>query len=318
MTICKLIAVLTAAVLPVAAFASCGAAVCSVNSSWTAESAAMETGSAFELRYEYIDQSQPRSGSSRVGVGEIRRHHDEVSTTNQNFIASYSKMFSSGWGVSVAAPLIARDHQHVHNHGGAKISDRWNFTELGDARVTGRYQQPLQGNFSAPATAGVSFGIKLPTGSTTVANGAGSVAERSLQPGTGTSDAIIGVHYHQKLPKQDAAWFAQVQYQRALNSHANYRPGAVLGVDVGLRKSLSERVAGLLQVNLVTRQRDGGSAAEPADSGGRSVFLSPGLAVTLGEGLQVVGFYQQPLYQYVNGVQLTMRRAFVLGLSGRF
>ncbi|MDO9218453.1 MAG: hypothetical protein Q7U14_14360, partial [Lacisediminimonas sp.] len=180
MTFCKFIAAFTAAALPVAAYASCGAATCSVNSGWTAENAATETGSAFELRYEYIDQSQPRSGSSRVGVGEIRRHHDEVSTTNQSFIASYSKMFSSGWGISLVAPLVSRDHQHVHNHGGARITDRWNFTELGDARVIGRYQRPLEGNFSAPATAGVSFGMKLPTGSTTVANGAGNVAERSL------------------------------------------------------------------------------------------------------------------------------------------
>jgi hypothetical protein len=34
--------------------------------------------------------------------------------------------------------------------------------------------------------------------------------------------------------------------------------------------------------------------------------------------MQVYGFYQQPIYQNVNGVQLVARRAFMVGLSGRF
>jgi hypothetical protein len=34
--------------------------------------------------------------------------------------------------------------------------------------------------------------------------------------------------------------------------------------------------------------------------------------------MQIYAFFQKPVYQYVNGVQLTADKAFVLGLSNRF
>ena len=58
--------------------------------------------------------------------------------------------------------------------------------------------------------------------------------------------------------------------------------------------------------------------AEPGDSGGRSLFLSPGVSVSVAKDVRVYGFVQVPVYQYVNGVQLTADRAAVIGLSTRF
>ena len=46
-----------AGALPSLATASCGSAFCTVNSNWTSESAATESGSVFDLRYEYINQN---------------------------------------------------------------------------------------------------------------------------------------------------------------------------------------------------------------------------------------------------------------------
>ena len=55
-------------------------------------------------------------------------------------------------------------------------------------------------NFSAmqgrAGAFGLQFGIKLPTGKFDVANDEGEVAERSLQPGSGTTDAILGAFYN--------------------------------------------------------------------------------------------------------------------------
>lgn len=52
--------------------------------------------------------------------------------------------------------------------------------------------------------------------------------------------------------------------------------------------------------------------------GGNFAYLSPGASYVLTEKLQVYGFPQLPLYQYVNGVQLTADWAVVAGLSTRF
>ncbi|HYD93860.1 MAG TPA: transporter [Noviherbaspirillum sp.] len=305
-------------VLPSSALASCGTAFCTVNSNWTSESAATETGSVLDLRYEYVSQNQPRSGTDDVAVGQIRKHHDEVKTVNRNLILSYSHTFSSGWGLSVTAPVVDRNHFHIHNHHGAQLPERWDFTELGDMRVIGRYQSPDMGDPRSPRATGISFGLKLPTGRTSVGNASGDVAERTLQPGTGTTDAILGAYYHQKLPQSNASWFAQAQYQQALNSRDNFKPGAQLSADVGYRHGVTDQLGALIQLNLLLKRRDSGSAAEPADSGARYLSLSPGLSYAVSDNVQVYGFFQKPLYQHVNGVQLTADKALVIGVSGRF
>jgi hypothetical protein len=88
--------------------------------------------------------------------------------------------------------------------------------------------------------------------------------------------------------------------------------------DVGLRYDASETVGVLLQMNALYRARDSGANAEPLDSGGKSLFLSPGLSVGLTKDVRLYGFLQLPLYQYVNGVQLVANRAVIVGLSSRF
>jgi hypothetical protein len=311
------LAALAVALLPSLAYASCGSAFCTVNTNWTAQSALVEAGSSFDLHYEYIDQTQPFAGGDKVAVGQIPAHHDEVSTLNRNLLATYSRSFGGGWGLALSAPVGERDHLHIHHHHGENIDERWKFTELGDVRVQGRYQFASVGDPLNPSTSGIVFGLKLPTGRTGVTNDDGELAERSMQPGTGTTDLILGGYYHQRLTAVDASWFAQAQYQRALNSHAGYKPGSQFGADLGYRKGLGDKFGLLVQLNLVRKGSDSGFDAEPADSGGRFVYASPGLSYAVSDNLQVYGFVQQALYRHVNGVQLTANHSFLVGLSGR-
>ncbi len=313
-----LLAAALAALVPAAATASCGASFCAVNTNWTAESALAESANAFDLRYEYMNQDQPMFGSRKVYAGEVRSHHDEVSTQNRNLVASYSHNFGNRFGVTVSAAAMERDHLHIHNHHGAKITDSWNFMRLSDLRVIGRYQLLSVENPLKPASAGITFGVKLPTGQYEVANARGEVGERSMQPGTGTTDLIAGGYYHQRLTESGLSWFAQAQYQHALKERANYRPGAQLGLDLGVRKSLIGGLGVLGQLNYVHKRADSGSQGEPASSGGRYLYASPGLSYALPTApVQLYAFYQVPLRRNVTGVQLTANRALLVGLSGQ-
>lgn len=300
------------------AHASCGSAFCSLSTDFGADAVGLTEGGRLDLRYENISQSQPRAGSRKVSVGEIPAHHDEVSTRNRNLIATYSRTWANGWGFSVAAPVVDRQHFHIHHHRGEQVPERWSFTELGDLRVMGRYQRSVSGLGESNGTAGVIFGLKLPTGRFNVANSDGDVAERSLQPGTGTTDAVIGGFVNQPMPASSSSWFAQAQYQRALQSRDGFRPGHMLTADAGYAKVLSDKVSGLVQVNAVVKGRDQGVNAEPADSGGRFLYFSPGLSYDVSPAVRAYTFFQQPLYQYVNGVQLTANHSFVIGVSTRF
>ena len=302
-----------AGLLPLPAWAACGSAVCSINTNWDAQGAWTEPGVRFDLRYEFIDQDQPMAGDSHIGVGEIPHHHDEVRTINRNWIATLDYAFSQRLGVSVSLPVVDRSHEHIHNHMGAQIPETWNFTEVGDARVLGHYHLGESGE----AGIGLLFGVKLPTGDFEVENDEGERAERSLQPGTGTTDVLFGAYYRTPVSGR-GAWFAQGLWQAALGEREDYHPGDRVGVDLGYRHQLSDRFAALLQLNLLYRERDSGAQAEPEDSGGYFAFIGPGLSFNIGRSTQLYGFVQLPVYQYVNGVQLTADWSVVAGLATRF
>jgi hypothetical protein len=186
--------------------------------------------------------------------------------------------------------------------------------------VLGRYRLSSQEapDASQLGATGLNFGLKLPTGDYKQRNAEGELAERTLQPGTGTTDALLGAYLVRTLPLKDLSWFAQAQVQLPLNARDGYKPGRRLTADAGLRYDVNDRVSLLLQANLLVRGKDSGVNAEPEDSGGRSLFLSPGVSAAVAKDVRVYGFLQLPLYQYVNGVQLTADRAGVVGVSARF
>jgi hypothetical protein len=308
-----------AALVPPASQAACGSAFCSVNTDWNVQGVYVEPGARAELRYEYLNQDQPRAGSRTVDVGEISAHHDEVSTLNQALFATFDYNWASGWGVSGIVPVIKREHEHIHNHMGEAIPEEWNFTALGDIRVAGRYQFPVGASDPAKAqTVGLIFGFKLPTGSTTETNDEGEPAERSLQPGTGTTDPILGAYYQLRLPKPGLSFFAQGAYAWPLDSYHEYKPGDRLNIDLGMRYEATPRFALLLQLNALWKGRDSGEEAEPEDSGGQFFFISPGLSWLVTPKVQLFALAQLPIYQYVNGVQLTASWGATAGIGVRF
>jgi hypothetical protein len=304
----------------VAAGASCGSAFCSVNTNWDLHSASTEPGLRVDLRYEYIDQDQPRHGNNKVGVGEVPRHHDEVYTRNRNWIGTFDYAFNADWGLTVLAPFVDREHKHIHNHHGEKVPEAWNFDGLGDVRAVGRYRAWNEESRETHSTssAGFLFGVKLPTGSTKKRNGEGEYAERTLQPGTGTTNALLGAYFIQSLPMKDLSWFAQGVGDLPVDSRDGFKPGKRFAADAGLHYDLTGQLGLLLQANVLVRGRDSGVNAEPEDSGGRALFISPGLNFAVNRDVRLYGFFQLPLYQYVHGVQLTANKAFVVGASVKF
>lgn len=310
---------LTIALNATAALASCGHSFCTINTSWNMQGVAVEPGWRLDLRAEYIDQDQPRAGSDEISFGERPRHHDEVETRNRNVLATLDYAASDRWGLSATVPIIDREHLHIHNHRGAKLPERWDFTEIGDIRLLSRYQFTSE-DVKEPSLShyGLNAGVKLPTGKTHEDNSSGARAERSLQPGTGTTDLLLGGYYSRLTGMRNSAWFVQGLWQEPLHRHEQYKPGGRLSLDVGYRYEATDKLGLMLQLNGLSVERDRGAQAEPADTGGKFLFVSPGISYAVTPSAQVYLFAQQPLYQYVNGVQLTADWSAAGGVSLRF
>src|SRR5260221_3794786 len=164
-----------------------------------------------------------------------------------------------------------------------------------------------------PRSAGVTLGLKLPTGKHDVANDEGEEAERTLQPGTGTTEFILGAYCHGAAPLAGYSWFARAQGVVPMNTRDGYKPGRQLGLDVGLRYAVGRDLGAMVQLNYLAKGRDSGVNAEPDDSGQLQAFLSPGMSWNFSPDAPLYGFVQVPLYQAVNGVQLTARWSALAG-----
>lgn len=294
------------------AHASCGSAFCSINTAWDVQGVAAQPGTSLDLRYEFIKQDQLRAGSGKTSVdaGEAT----EIRSINRNLVASLDYATASGWGVTASLPLVARSHDHVIND--TQEAEAWNFTELGDMRVVGHYRFPVAA-FQA-SSYGIDFGAKLPTGRTDIANADNSVAERALQPGSGSTDLIVGGFYRRTLADSASGWFAQGTWQHAVATYDGFEPGDQVALNTGMHHAISSALSVMLQLNMVHKEHDAGANAEPELSGGSVVSLSPGVSYAVTPNSRLYGFVQKPVYQYVRGTQLTADWTAVVGLNHIF
>jgi predicted porin len=303
----------TAVAVNSTARASCGSSFCSVNTQWESQGVWSEPGWRLGLRYEYLDQNQLRSGSDKVEPEGVPGDQttDELDTLNRNWLVSADYTVDAHWSVSLQLPYVDRDHRHVFNDV-TPVTESWAITGLGDARAIATYQLPV--NHGA---VGLRLGVKLPTGGTEEVNADGVAAERTLQPGSGTTDAIAGVYYYRQLDGDATTLFTQLLWQQPHEAYHDYAPGEQIMVDVGLRYAMTLATSAMLQLNYHYKGRDHGAEAEPDESGARYLYLSPGVSYNFSPRLQGYGFVQLPLYQYVNGTQLTPDWSAVAGLSWR-
>jgi len=193
-------------------------------------------------------------------------------------------------------------------------SERWNFTRLGDVQLLARRQFSDDASASAWALTG---GLKLPSGSKTVVNADGARAERALQPGTGTTDLVLGASLRRTLGLEDAVTL-QATWMQALNASEDFKPGRRVELSAGWAHAMSPRYSAVLQLNAAHRARDSGAQAEPDNSGSTTVALAPGISAAVADHDMLYAFVQLPLYQKVNGIQLVSRANAAVGWTHAF
>lgn len=186
--------------------------------------------------------------------------------------------------MGLVLPYSNREHSHIHDEGIPTL-ESWQFDELGDARLKLRYQ-PVRHDAS-DVTWSLNGGVKLPTGKTDVRNADGREAERSAQPGTGTTDLLLGGGLAYAPLALPGSLFANLTLQLPLNEKDGYQPGWRTALQAGWQYPVSGKVDFLLQANLLRVGRDDGANAEPEESGRTEVAIVPGLSYAVSAGLSL-------------------------------
>ena len=315
-------------------YASCGSAFCSVNTHWDTQGLANNDSLLVDLRYSYAKADTFRGGSSKIAPEAPSGSGEEIEnlrTINQMLDLIVDYPVSAKWNIGLDMPFVMRDHTHTFDSlpPDAPIVQQARFNALGDMRVLGKYKFDSAGHH---AGSGMMFGIKFPTGAIDKtmtppdpADPATPYAlERSAQPGTGSTDMILGAYYHNDIEDSPWGWFVSGQFQDAVKTRDEYRPGNMLTLDLGAHYPFAPTLTGLLQLNAQYKNRDTGLNANPA-SGGHSLNFSPGLSYVVAPKTNLYGFVQIALLQYANtdpavpgSGQLTAPWSFALGISHNY
>jgi len=328
---------------PTAAFA-CASCGCSLSADAAAGYTA-EPGWQFSFEYDYLNQNQLRSGAHSVSQSQVAAINDaggnqevENQTINRYLTLGIAYSPNPDWNFKLLVPYVDRSHTTYgqatnpmadDSQSGAAISG------LGDMKFITSYQGLLPThNF------GLQLGVKLPTGdyggqnsvtgamvghptNFNVGAAAGTPVDTSLQPGTGSTDLIVGAYYYQPVSQNFDA-FATAQFQAAImerldQANQDFRPGNTANLSVGLRYEADPDWVPQLQLNLIRKSHDQGALADESDTAGTIAYLSPGVTFRVGDDkTHVYSFVQLPLYSNLQGYQLAPRWTATVGITHAF
>jgi hypothetical protein len=259
------------------------------------------------LQYDFQDQDRNWNGSSEAPAA----NNDDKKIQTSFLTAGLQYMFNSSWGAQIEIPYDFRYFKGTDDSNNI-ASHNWN--QLGDIRIEGLYT-----GFFPDLSAGVSFGLKLPTGSYTEDP---ALVDRDTQIGTGSTDLLLGGYYRGNLGRnQWWDWFAQLQLDVPTLIQAQYRPGVELDTAAGIDYrgfSLGRvKISPLAQVIFSERTDDSGAAADSDNTGYQRIMLSPGIEFHI-HPVKIYADAEFPVFQNFTGNQLAAPAMFKVSLSYMF
>jgi hypothetical protein len=265
-----------------------------------------EGGMAF-LQYDYQDQNRNWSGTFQAPAA----NNDDKEISTDFFTLGLQYMFNRSWGVQAEVPYDYRSFKK--DDSGNMVTRNW--SQVGDIRIEGIYT-----GFRADLSAGVTFGLKLPTGDFDFSP---DVVDRDTQIGTGSTDILLGGFYRGNITKDEKwDWFAQLQLDVPVLTQDDYRPGIELDAAAGIDYkgwSLGRvKISPVAQVIFSERTSDNGAnSASPVASGYQRVMLSPGIEFHI-HPVKIYADAEFPVFQYFTGNQLAAPVLFKVGMSYMF
>jgi hypothetical protein len=186
-------------------------------------------------------------------------------------------------------------------------------TGIGDASLLARYTFFRRHTLDSSLLLAVSGGLKLPTGATWGRDDNGNFLDAHTQLGTGSVDGLVGVSFNYALARVaiSGGAFGSITSEGKFGD-TNHQFGNSINYDLTGRYRLypamigqsSTQVFASLGIDGEARERETEDGATVADSGGHTLYLSPGLQVNFAEHWTAEVSYHHAFYHSLNGTQL--------------
>jgi hypothetical protein len=199
---------------------------------------------------------------------------------------------------------------------------------LGDVALLGRYTF-LKSETPETTTvmAGVA-GIKFSTGKTNAKTSDGmSYLDSHMQPGTGSTDYLLGLSYSHSLERlsfsANLLGTITTEGKFGTTTHEfgnalNYDASGKYRIAPEAFSPMKPQLFAALGINGEVRQREKEGGVAVPDSGGNTVYLSPGLQLVLAPHWIAEVSYQHAVYHKLNGTQLGETYKAITGVTYLF
>jgi hypothetical protein len=259
------------------------------------------------IEYAYQNQNRNWSGTSTAPAA----NNDDKELATHFLTVGLQHIFNPDWGLQFEVPYDFRFFKGTDSSGNI-MSHNWN--QLGDIRLEGIYS-----GFFPDMSAGLIFGVKLPTGSHSEDP---DLVDRDTQIGTGSTDLLLGGYYRGNLGKTSRwNWYGQALLQVPTLTQSEYRPGVEFNSAAGIYFSRFKighvRISPLGQALLFVHDHDSGANADPVNTGYERLILSPGLEMIF-RRVRIYADAEFPVLQNFNGDQLAAPVMFKAIISYMF
>jgi hypothetical protein len=276
----------------------------------------------FELSYRYADQSRLMLGRDetnfvsrpRVDVERgrlIANYHRDIEGVDRGVQAEAAYGLGANTTLYVNAPVLSLKS---HEIGHAALVTRYDTWGFGDTVLGARQALPLP----FPGSAMVSFGVKLPTGKTSLIDSFDNLPlDPVLQPGTGSFDFLFSGQYSRSFdsPRLDVS--LQASYQANTANDSRYRFGNEAIASLGLSRPLGKSFAVSAQAKWMREGRDRFVDQGVPSTGSTFAYAAAGLRFFHG-AFSYYAVAQLPVYRNVNETQLAPKAGLVAGISRSF
>jgi hypothetical protein len=312
--------------------ASCGSANCFLVTG-TQEGIAIPGQIILDLSYRWVPMDDPQRGSKDISeaftpgidteTGEIEPdHHREIRTNNELVQLDIGIGVTERLSLALTLPVFnLRTHEHdvIHEGEPDEFSGEDGTSGFGDIRLTGKYALWISTKHLFVG----GLGVKAPSGEYKLKNHDGEINEPTIQPGTGSWDGLVSAYYAYEVLPHRLNLFLSGSFQIATENSLDYKMGNTLilntGASVLFTNLIQEKpLTASLQINSRQAPHDEFQGQEVPSTGGRWVYITPGIRVQATPSTSLYTHVQIPLYQYVNEENIVPRYGLIMGISHAF